>query len=72
MSTLGWWEMTLLMAGGLEPDELQGPFQPKPFHNSMILNLLLALVQELESNTRLGGIWTNPGTGGLRPKMRKY
>jgi len=24
------------MAGGLEPDDLEGPFQPKPFHDSMI------------------------------------
>jgi len=22
LSTLGWWEMSLLLAGGLEPDEL--------------------------------------------------
>jgi len=22
LSTLGWWEMSLLMAGGLEPDDL--------------------------------------------------
>jgi len=33
-----WWKMSLLMAGGLEPDGLQGPFQPKPFYDSMILN----------------------------------
>ena len=31
LSTLGWGKMSLLMAGGLEPDDLQGPFQPKPF-----------------------------------------
>ena len=35
LSTLGWWEMSLLMAGGLEPDDLQGPFQPKPFCEDM-------------------------------------
>jgi len=28
--------MSLLMAGGLKPDDLQGPFQPKPFYDSMI------------------------------------
>ena len=27
--------MSLLMAGGLEPDDLQGPFQPKPLYESM-------------------------------------
>ena len=31
LSTLGWWEMSLLMAGGLEPADLSGSFQPKPF-----------------------------------------
>ena len=31
------WKMSLFMAGGLEPDDLQGPFQPKPFYVSMIL-----------------------------------
>jgi len=36
-STLGWWKMSLLMAGGLEPDDLEGPFQPKPFYHSMFL-----------------------------------
>jgi len=37
LSNLDWWEMSLLMAGGLEPDDLEGPFQPKPFYDSMIL-----------------------------------
>ena len=31
LSTLGCGKGSLLMAGGLEPDDLQGPFQPKPF-----------------------------------------
>jgi len=42
LSTLGWWKMSLLMAGGLEPDGLQGPFQPKPFYDSMTLLSSLA------------------------------
>jgi len=29
--------MSLLVVGRLEPDDLQGPFQPKPFYDSMIL-----------------------------------
>jgi len=37
LSNLVWWKMSLLMAGGLEPDDLQGPFQPLPLHDSMIL-----------------------------------
>jgi len=35
LSTLVWWKMSLLMAGGLEPDDLQGPSQPKPFSDSI-------------------------------------
>jgi len=38
LSTLGWWKMSLLMAGRLEPDDLYDPFQPKPFYDSMILS----------------------------------
>jgi len=36
LSNLGWWKGSLLMAGGLEPGDLQGPFQPKPCYDSMI------------------------------------
>jgi len=36
LSTLVWWKMSLLMAGGLEPGDLQGPFQPKPCYDSII------------------------------------
>jgi len=39
LSTLVWWKMSLLMGGRLEPDDLQGPFQPKPFCDSMIRDL---------------------------------
>jgi len=37
LSNLVQWKMSLLMAGGLEPGDLSGPFQPKPFYDSMIL-----------------------------------
>jgi len=37
LSNLVWWKMSLLIAGGLEPGDLQGPFQPKPFYDSVIL-----------------------------------
>jgi len=30
-------EVPLSIAGGLEVDDLKGPFQPKPFYESMIL-----------------------------------
>jgi len=36
VSTLVWWKMSLLMAGGLEPDDLYGPCQPKPFYDSIL------------------------------------
>jgi len=35
LSNLVWWKMSLLMAGGLEPDDLQGPSQTKPFCDSV-------------------------------------
>ena len=34
-SNLVWWKTSLLMAGGLEPDDLSGPFQTLPFYDSM-------------------------------------
>jgi len=37
LSTLVWWKVSLLMAGGLETNDLSGPFQPKQFYDSMIL-----------------------------------
>jgi len=36
LSTLVWWKMSLLVAWVLEPDDLEGPFQPLPFYDSMI------------------------------------
>jgi len=35
LSNLVQWQMSLLMAGGMEPDGLQGPFQRKTFYDSM-------------------------------------
>jgi len=35
LSNLVWWKMSLLMAEGLEPDDLSGPFQPKLFYDSL-------------------------------------
>jgi len=37
LSTLGWGKVSLPTAGGLEPDDLYGPFQPKTFCDSMKL-----------------------------------
>ena len=37
LSNLGWGKMSLLMAALLKLDDLQGPFQPLPFYDSMIL-----------------------------------
>jgi len=36
--SLGWWKGSLRMAGGVELDDLQGPFQPKPFCDSVIMS----------------------------------
>ena len=37
LGNLVWWELSLPTAGGLELDDLKGPFQPKPFYDFMIL-----------------------------------
>jgi len=36
LSNLVWWKMSLLMAGKLELDDFQGPFQPLPFSDSYV------------------------------------
>jgi len=35
LSSLVWWLATLPIAGGLKLDEHCGPFQPRPFYDSM-------------------------------------
>ena len=35
--SLVWWLATLHIAGGLKLDDHCGPFQPRPFYDSMIL-----------------------------------
>jgi len=37
LGSLVWWLATLHIAGGLELDDYCGPFQPRPFYDSMIL-----------------------------------
>ena len=37
LRNLLWWKMSLFVAEGLESDDLQGPFHPKPFYDSMVL-----------------------------------
>ena len=36
LSNLVWWKVSLPMAAGLELDDLEGPFQPKPFYDSFL------------------------------------
>ena len=52
LSTLVWWKMSLLMSGGLEPDDLQGPFQPKPFCDSLNAEVAAHLQDELFKGTK--------------------
>ena len=37
LGNLVWWLATLHIAGGLEVDDHCGPFQPRPFYDSMVL-----------------------------------
>jgi len=36
LGSLVWWLATLHIAGGLKFDDHYGPFQPRPFYDSMI------------------------------------
>jgi len=36
LSNLGWWKVSLPMAGGLERNDPYGPFQSKPFYDSIL------------------------------------
>ena len=38
LGSLVWWMATLHIAGGLKLDDHCGPFQPRPFYESMILS----------------------------------
>ena len=37
LGSLVWWLVTLHIAGGLKLDDHCGPFQPRPFYDSVIL-----------------------------------
>jgi len=37
LGSLVWWLVTLHIAGGLELDDQCGPFQSRPFYDSMVL-----------------------------------
>ena len=39
LGSLVWWLATLRITGGLKLDDHGGPFQPRPFYDSMIANL---------------------------------
>ena len=36
LGSLVWWLATLHIAGGLKLDDHYGPFQPRPFYDSMV------------------------------------
>ena len=40
LDSLVWWLVTLHIAGGLKPDDHCGPFQPRPFYDSMNVSCL--------------------------------
>jgi len=43
LGSLVWWLATLHIAGGVKPDDHCGPFQPRPFYDSMILSVQFGL-----------------------------
>ena len=49
LGSLVWWLATLHIARGLELDDHCGPFQPRPFYDSLILLLILSFFLTLSS-----------------------
>jgi len=47
LSNLVWWKVSLPVAGGLELGDLQGPFRPKPFCDSIIDKMFVGLFKFL-------------------------
>jgi len=48
LSYLVYWEVLLTIAGGLKLGDLKGSFQPKPFYDSMIFQLLKQAFQHTD------------------------
>ena len=44
LGSLVWWLATLHIAGGLKLDDHCGPFQPRPFYDSMILQFYDSMI----------------------------
>jgi len=61
LGSLVCWLVTLHIAGGLELDEHCGPFQPRPFYDSMIHQILMR--EKLLNNSCLSSevqiFWTD-------------
>ena len=55
LGSLVWWMETLHIAGGLKLDDHCGPFQPRPFYDSMI-HLLFPTVFHLLKPCAKGGM----------------
>ena len=43
LGSLVWWLVTLHIAGGLKHDDRCGPFQPRPFYDSMSVGYALVV-----------------------------
>ena len=44
LGSLVWWLVTLHIAGGLELHDHRGPFQPRPFYNSIFSKHIVLLI----------------------------
>ena len=54
LGSLVWWLATLHIAGGLKLDDHCGPFQPRPFYDSMILYLMFWWAQNWSQHSSCG------------------
>ena len=64
VSNLGYWEVSLPIAGGLELGDTKGPFQPKPLFDSMTLMREICQASEFSSKgSYLGMTSLSAGSG---------
>ena len=60
LGSLVWWLTTLHMAGGLKLDDHCGPFQPRPFYDSMILSILKLPEKSIHCMGKVKGCCEHP------------
>ena len=72
LGSLVWWLVTLNTAGGLKLDDHCGPFQPRPFYESMILWYCTLARNQPVSLTFLPALSQTAWVGPIQEEQMKY